>query len=1322
MISRAIFPLLTIWVACVISLMVAAPLTAQTRFSSVLDGVGRPNAVKISYPVDPCGDLYAALSSRLAETELRFEKATLDTETFFLHFCNQKKDQWIAQVTEAVTGPVTSLQTQLNAAVDREIGELTGGFWKFVAEQLYPLLPPEAQARYAPGSPEMQAMAVEWLNNAPAEAQAYALAYFTSGEENAWVLSAWKTYVDLTNGQSAEIIAGLRGLATTAQTRVNQLLRAGEELDAAPPSTPTADVLSKVGLSGEWLDRFKSREGELRALNETYEIGRAVSVIYSAVGTEEPVSQVQAFFGLMRIGGEVAGKVGGPLTQFMGDIVLAYADAADQLLAATLALEQKINKRNGFCLGVGVPSRDPKATFFNDKGLLACPLKYGTWPFKHVYVTQGAQTPVYYFYNGQSFIEGTNATGRKGVLAAMELIDAGVEFGYPITRDPDGHVNRIGSVYNTSPPGGPIALLEEAREIVEEIEGGMDAIRTLVLPGDRCSLDQIVSSAAAAMGETPESLARPLAEGGERLAKVIAASFVAFEGGFGPAVRRGGAAMETYSDLAEKLGGLSVVILEGRVLDEDGRPVPGAILNVSVSNGEEVRGCEAWQADLSGRFSITALSTGRFPVVTASAEATAGRGSSETFRRGYVRRNALFYERRNGGITARTEIALTVPAEEADDPDPAEGEDTGGGATVGPTPDEPEPETPNPEVIAACAALERGLVETEAQLLSAGDMLFNRVSQRIDPHAEATGQGALCEPPLGNRLADLRNRVDEARRVTQLARDALQGCDPGALARATSEIAALSGVRLGALGDHVRQARTLVDTFETARSAYQSNQLEPAASGLRRVLDISRSANPPLCAAFADRAQRGLDQIATLEAFRARVDAAIAACDTPLMAQLSEASQGRDHPMFRDEIARMASARKQCDAADQEAAGARALCSALTVRLDSARADYRANQLGRADAKLAELRAALNGRAGQCDGMLSRVNAGLSNIAKLRTLEGQLSAAMSACDTGTMDRIETRARGEGHLWFQTALTRIASARRSCEAQASRPNVSDPCAELSRMEGYVATAADRGNWGEARDLLARAMSLASMPEALSDCPEQRSRVQGAVSAIATLQGAIADVDRAVASCSGDFDALAVRLDGISYNVAALDRARARLDAARRDCASVGQESVETRPAPAAAPTLVPGGNSLTFDGSWRGTGQISISAEGKTFPLPLEIRISVQNGVAGGDILTESGGMPVEGRVSGDTLMLEGFMSQDGVSVAVTYQVTLTGENSMSAQGTARMPDMACALSGIGEAIGGAIAGATSLGLIEEDEPEEPDCPTANYDSRWTATR
>ena len=70
-----------------------------------------------------------------------------------------------------------------------------------------------------------------------------------------------------------------------------------------------------------------------------------------------------------------------------------------------------------------------------------------------------------------------------------------------------------------------------------------------------------------------------------------------------------------------------------------------------------------------------------------------------------------------------------------------------------------------------------GLADVPEQLAGADPEVDRRaveVAQRLDPHAGATGQGALCDPPLADRLADLRNRIAQVERVADAARAAFR--------------------------------------------------------------------------------------------------------------------------------------------------------------------------------------------------------------------------------------------------------------------------------------------------------------------------------------------------------------------------------------------------------------------------------------------------------------------------------------------------------------------------------------------------------------------
>lgn len=123
--------------------------------------------------------------------------------------------------------------------------------------------------------------------------------------------------------------------------------------------------------------------------------------------------------------------------------------------------------------------------------------------------------------------------------------------------------------------------------MVADIDAALWAIGSLSAPGDACSQDQITADIADRVGLSSD--------------------------GFGSNISRGGAAYETYADLAERLGSLSPMILQGEVLDHDGRPA--------------ARSCRSASA---AKPSCAVARHGR-PIATARAQTPAGAGAAETF-------------------------------------------------------------------------------------------------------------------------------------------------------------------------------------------------------------------------------------------------------------------------------------------------------------------------------------------------------------------------------------------------------------------------------------------------------------------------------------------------------------------------------------------------------------------------------------------------------------------------------------------------------------------------------------------------------------------
>lgn len=1296
---------------------VIEPAQAQDRFASALENVGRPDAVRLTVPSDPCDALYRRLAASLASTELHFDKIALDTEAFFKHFCEEKKDELIAYVR----APFDEARAQAEAAVQRGESELTAGFWKFVAEQLYEVLPAEEQARFQPGSPQMQALAHKWLNDAPDEAATYAIAYLTAGGQQSRIVNAWKIYADLTNGESKQIFDGMQEVLDTAKRRLRQLTDASSAMDQADPETPTADILNSVGLSGEWVDRFKSYEGQLRAINKGYRITDAAEIVSSAMGSGDPTAKIQGFFKLIEISGQIASDSKLPLIALMGDIVQSYAEVANQMLDQVFALEDQIAKRNGFCLGVGVPSRDPRHDYFVGRQVLACPLAYGTWPFEHIYVSQGAGPARHFFYDGASFIEGENATGRNGIIAALELIDAAIDLGYPVERNPRDHVARLAAVYNTSHPGGVPGLIREAETMVGEIDTALSAIRNLSVSGDACTQDQIMADVAGRVGLSEESFLRDTEGGSERLVNAIAASFVAFEGGFGPSVNRGGGAFETYAELYERLGAISVMMLEGEVRDQNGMAVPGAILSVRVGGGSEVRGCEAWIADRNGRFSITAIGEDLPPAVTAQAQTPAGAGPAETFDVAYVRRNALTFSDFGSGFTGRAEIVLRLPAEPEDtDADDRE------------TPDETaeeqqrrEEEEQAAEIAAKCDALEDAIDDADRALRDGRLDGLTPLLDVLDGAEDEALAAGDCPPRLAGAVADIRSRVATVEHQRGVVANLLQACDQDAMRAQARQLQRVRGINFAPFVDEISAAQRHLSAFEDGRTAYKANRLDMAQDRLNKALQGFRAQTPPICPPFIARAEQGLSQIDTLREFGRRIDAAIAECNVDLLERMAASTSARNHLFFLEARQRIETALPGCRRQQDEQRVA-AVCEAGSAELDAARADYRSNRLDAAGSKLNALAARLDRDApGACTELRGRIANGLSNITLLREQAAALQSAIAACDIDRLEAMQQRAEGENHIWFRQASGRIADALAQCSKVAR--NV---CDELPPISAEIGAAFQAGDFVAALAAARRAEALSRDIAAMEGCEGERPRIENAVSFLSDARDVLSRTDAAVAACTSDFNGLVRRIDGLAASHARLENAKARLLEAAERCAAEEAEDEApevalNRPETPAAQAQT-SAEALDVDGAWRGNGAFELEANGDTLAIPYELRFTVSGGSVSGRMSVDGSTdtLPLNGGVEGSVIVMSGQMSQDGVTVRVRHRAELTSAGELDGVMAVRLPELQCLGEAIGAAIGAAIAETATLGLAPDDEADDNslNCPMATYQSRWSGSR
>lgn len=1109
----------------------------QQRLSSVSASAGEANAVFVKIPSKPCVYLYENLSEKFTGLDLNFGPIKMDQRTFFLKYCEEKKDELVAKIKE----PFEAAQGQIEGVANKASSELVGGFWKFMSERLYAALPAEEQAKYRPGSPEVQALAHRWLNEAPQEEfGTYAAAYLTAGDQESRLLNAWKVYVDLTNGESKSILEGLYKSVTDAQKQLQQILAAKQRI-AAEPETPIADILTDVGLSGEWLDYFKQREGQIRALNGSYRITEAMQVVLSATRSEDPTDKVRAFFKLISISGDIASDSNLPLISFVGKIIKSYAEAANATLDEVLALEDLIQKRHGYCLGVGVAARGSRQVYFVDRNVLACPLAYGTWPFKHVYQSQNVEADRFFFFDGEGFVEAENPSGRAGVLAAAQLIQDAIDIGYEITPDPNEHIARIAAVYNTSDPNGVLGLMADAREKVSKISGTVEALTRLSLPGDGCSAEQILLDVSQSAGFSTDSFLRDLKSGGnERLASAIAASFVAFEGRFGPEASRPGAnAYETYTDLAEKLSATTVLVLEGRVLDSDRNRLPGASIEFSVDNGRQVRGCEISQADQSGRFTMFALSEGLAASLSAEATVVNGKGRRDTFDMDYFRTNGAPFVERDAGVMARADADLVVEikgageeAEAGDEPET----DSGSKPSV----EVSQPEEPP----TACVNLEGAIGEAKRGLSAGSFELLPKLTNALNAAlSEADGEVG-CAPETISNAVDLGETLLLIQIEISATEALLDQCEVGAIRAKQISLRQFPDVNFETLQSRLGYALEGIRAFESALSIYKDNILGPAEDILENLPALFSGD----CSNYLPRIERGLSLIAALRQFDAQLTATIEACDIPRLEQMNAEIAGREHKYFGEARGRIRAAKATCEARKRDDVASKA-CGAALTELNDARESYKANNLDLASVQLAGAQARLDNESNQfCPEIAPRIARGNANISALRQEEASLQSALSNCDFDGLNTLRARAISQNHLWFKQAVGRIDEGLAQCETE-----VVNFCSVVPETFSTVDELLIVGDFETALFLLRETQDMTRDPEARIGCEDLVAKIAPSIQVIERLRSLVSRSDRAISDCSiPDIESVLGEIDGAGVNNAKLDDAKARLVAAIETC--------------------------------------------------------------------------------------------------------------------------------------------------------------------------
>ncbi len=1248
--------------AVILAIFLMVPSIASAEgAASVSADAGRPNAVFIEVPNDPCAALLNNMPPFYQNLTLQFGPVDLDTRKLFLLKCNEKKDELIA----TITGPIEELKRQaresVQTAIDQTRNDLVGGFWKYVSEKLLEQLPASERAKYAPGSPESLALAHRWLNESPREEfETYVAAYFTQGGEATLIYEAYKAFMDFTNGESRTIIEAFKGVLDRARTRLGQVLNANRQIEAAPADTPTGDILENVGLSGRWVDNFKSYEGQIRDFDKNWKVGEALTIIQGAFETEVPHEKVRAFFSLMGTMSSLASDSKIPLVSIVGDIVGSYAQIANQTLDAVLALGNVIKKRHGYCLGLGVATDDERTNYFADQSILACPLAFGTWPFQHIYEAQEKDSGKLFFWNGDSFVAAENGSGRAGVLAALRLINGAEELGYAVTKDPKSHVALLAEVYNTAHPGGVPGLFEEAERIVTSIQETMDRFAGFSSLDGACSQQQILDTLQSRTGVSLTNIRKELSEkGSDRLVMTVAASFVAFEGRLGSAASARSNAFQTYFEAEEELAETSMIVLEGKVMDQNRDPVSGAFLGIKIPSGEEVRGCEAWQANRDGSFTVHAIGESTGLAIVATAETGEAKSREETFDLDYFRRvgrsfetvGEAFFGRAPGEIIIEIEPEEEQQASDSDpDKEPSAGEDENG---------EEETQTSTEEDFAElCKAQEARLAQAN-ELVSSGNIAEARLIL-------ADLKDSPCET-IAQRVTEVENAVAEGLdTLIASARAAANQCEPDAINAAAQSIntvqypeAKAVQVELSSLATSVAVA---IAVFDTARNAYLAGNLETAKSGLGQARQLFEQFNgTPDCSSYLTRITNGFDRIATLERALGLANAAIAGCDAGRIV----AYQTRFNELAEKHV----------------------LIAA------------KASELNAVAENLALVRQLIGGAESDQDN--NRIAAAGEKIARAQTvLNGALAGSNCSDLTARLDAVRSRQR---------------------EAEG---NVQGNCEILADLQLRAASDIEAGQLKAALKSLNAAQPLVGEPARIKACEALASEVVALIQTVAGMIGTLERTNSAIEACDiGQFDNLQAALAG--YANIRIGEAVTRLEAARESCTeeSEGTEEAETE----VSQLPVPEEDALDLGGNWLGDGQLPLSLAGERVVLNFQIEIAVVEGASNGTVVFFNEGeavgtFPISGRAQGRRVFHEDRWVYEDLVIPNSFSGRLEGENDMTGEGYLTLPELECLMKGIGEAIGGAMAGALGAFSDDDDSDSEAPCPFKRYSLNWQAQR
>ncbi|MCF6248726.1 MAG: PASTA domain-containing protein [Desulfobacula sp.] len=549
-------------------------------------------------------------------------KVGLTPKALFNYTCNKCKDALEKQIKGVIKTikKETNFKAKAQKKLSQANSELRNAFLAWVAETARPHILPQLsnqdQKKFKTDSEFMQVKAVEYLNSEK-ELMAYITAYL---QNNSPVLfKAQKAYFDMTSGESAAIIKDLKTLIETAKDRLKKINSLTQDA-VKDPKTPWADLIKKHDVKGEWIDKAKENEGRLRAMNKKFKLKELVDIIYKSSSSELPRHKVEAMFEFLDTVSGLAADSHIPMASLMAGFVQDLVKVGKELLSQVVTLGDNIHKRAGYCLGTGVATEDPRSVKLDKKGLTLCPLAFEKKPWKNIYTELGSDR--LYFWNGKKFIPGQpDGGGKTTVQNIIRFVTQFQELGYKIDRKMD----TLATLYNVPFKAGFRGLESHAAEVMEDITQKALEYQQFKKNIYGCTSDRLSSQLQKQFDFNFDAFLKETNKGdAERLETAYIASFLAQQNRLGKNTKKRTAAQGTYDRISKAIKNLRFIHINGQVADENNpdtacRSCNDVKLDIDISEGTEIRGCEVWKTDKNGHFNVYLFSNS--PKVSVSLEA-----------------------------------------------------------------------------------------------------------------------------------------------------------------------------------------------------------------------------------------------------------------------------------------------------------------------------------------------------------------------------------------------------------------------------------------------------------------------------------------------------------------------------------------------------------------------------------------------------------------------------------------------------------------------------------------------------------------------------